>query len=329
MARPLLALVLLLAFPASAVAIVRGQPAEGDWPFVGYLEYGRAEVENEEGATCTLSLVTPRHALTAAHCIEQDLEATGVDVPAALLTVVLGRRDKRDAGEGERIAVAAVTQHEGYDPAANVNDLALLELERPATAAPVRIAGPGEEGLWAPGTAALALGWGFEYFDQPLPPDVLNQGTLYVRDGTACPREGYEPRTDLCTHGGEAGTTVCFGDSGGPLLVPAPGGVRLVGVLSWMDFDGDPCEPGSWSFYMRIGEGPLREWLAQHVPEAIAPPVAVPAPAPPAAAAQPAPPAAASRPRPSRRAACLRKARRSKGARRARAIRRCRKMRAR
>jgi secreted trypsin-like serine protease len=139
----------------------------------------------------------------------------------------------------------------------------------------------------------------------------------------------------ICAGYPEGGTDTCQGDSGGPLLVYLPDGTpRLVGATSF----GEGCaEPGYPGVYAELTGDPIRSWVAEHVPEAIAPPAApaapVTPPAPPAQSApaqtQPAPPAARRKghSRTSRRATCRRKARRLKGAKRKSALRRCARLR--
>lgn len=282
---------LALAAPAQA-EVVGGAFTERDWPWMAYLEWNRPELD-VKNHNCGASVVDARWVLTAAHCLYANEEDVTVQIPDELLTVVVGRKDQRDTASGTRVGVVSSVVHERRDPVGHDFDVALLELDRAVDVPPVRVAGPGEEALWAPGTMATVLGWGYEDGYQPVNPDRLKEGEQQLVSDAACTAASETFRALTMTCATHPTATTCFGDSGGPLVVPAPDGWRQVGVVSFMD---GFCEPGQFAFYARVAGSELRAWIAARVPQAIAP-AAVPAPPPVAAASAPASACAGTPPR--------------------------------
>ena len=337
-----------LAVPAPASAdIVGGTETTRDWPFMGYIESSRQELELGDTQFCGASLIAPTWAMTAAHCVTVDSALDPV-----VTTFVIGRHARSDTASGDRVQVKRMVRHESYDSPVSANDVMLLELERaPTIGQPVKIAGPHEAALWAPGIAGTIIGWG-DTSDGGSASDVLLEAQVPIVADPDC-AQAYPGEIDaatmVCAGYPEGGTDTCQGDSGGPLIAPvADGSWRQVGITSW----GDGCaKPGKYGVYSRIAGDKLRSWVEAIVPEAISRPSAdapaptpTPVPAPagtPTAAPTPPPPASEPAPAPredtaaadrraaakraaARRRACVRKARRIKSARkRKRAVRAC------
>ena len=278
MTRPLpLVLLWLALLPATAAAadgqrIVGGAETAQEWPWMVYLENGRAEVPLGDQQVCGGTLIAPTWVLTAAHC-----PASVFDL-APFITVVSGRHRKSDDG-GERTQVENVVMHEEFQAPEQGSDVALLELAAPVNRTPIRIAAPGEEPLWRAGATATILGWGATY-EGGGGSDALQEAQLPILADADCATAypDFQPADMLCAGLlGSGGVDTCQGDSGGPLLVRAPDGSwRQAGVTSW----GDGCgRPGSPGVYSRVADEKLRTWIAQRVPEAIAPAPAVTTPA--------------------------------------------------
>jgi secreted trypsin-like serine protease len=263
------ALLAALVLPASAGAIVGGQPATRSYPHMGALLY-------DGSFTCGSSLVAPDYVLTAAHCVtEQDDSVT----PAGKLKVQLGSPDR--TRPAETLAVTQVTREPDYDTGTATYDLALLKLERPARETPIRIADAGEKAMWAPGSRATVAGWGVQFWPDPglTVSDQLREVDVPVQSDADCEAYAttvdYDAKTELCAGETTGGKDACQGDSGGPLMHIGSGNVlTLIGVVS----QGMGCGlPTQYGVYARVGEGPLRAWLDSALPRPA--PAALQAPA--------------------------------------------------
>ena len=327
-----------------ASAIVNGRVSDEDRPWMVYYNYGPAAADHPTEVThwCGGAMVAPTWVLTSTHCLRLLGEDTEDAATPAITSVVVGRRDKRDVLSGERIGVKRhIADHEGfYDK--TFGDSALIELER-APAGPtefLKIAGPFEEALWRPGTAALTMGWGYVKGGDLVMSSVLRELDMRIISDDEC-RPSYEgkiwgwvPAHMVCAVSQVPGGSTCSGDSGGPLLVKTPDGAfRIVGTVSF----GDGCDDEFPDVFSESAGAGMRAWFMEHLPEAVsrgtlpsasfATPVVAPAPAP-ASAAPPRPAAPlATAAKPSRAAArrrCRTKARRIKSARKRRqALRAC------
>lgn len=161
---------------------------EGAWPWqVAIVQHDDSETMYDR-QFCGGSLITRSWVLTAAHCLfDENDDGEAVPTEAGAIDILAGTNLLMD-GQGELLPVAAVHVHPGYDPNSMDNDIALIELARPAeieAVQPVQLPTSGLEPAIAPaGMPATVIGWG-QLESGEFPVD-LRQTEINVMDRTAC-----------------------------------------------------------------------------------------------------------------------------------------------
>jgi len=226
--------------------IVGGQAADPRaWPWMVALLRGTPD------AYCGGVLISQRHVLTAAHCV-QSFKPREIRVR---LGVYEFTNDTLTAGQ----PIRRVRIHPRYEPFSYRYDAAILTLERPAelgeSVRPVCLPQPGQS---YQDTRATVTGWGTIYSGGPTS-SVLQQLTVPVWGQAECDA-AYPQNIDgvfLCAGGRRGGRDACQGDSGGPLQYRRPDGTwSVIGIVSW----GKKCaEPGYPGVYTRVTE--LLDWV--------------------------------------------------------------------
>ena len=239
----LLAVGLIIAghlIPPPAYALRGGQQAEaGRWPYhVGMFI--------RDVHACGGTLLTPRYVLTAAHC--------PVGIPKEILSVYVGSQElvrkvvaTSETGElvkgpGELIKVAAVHLHPRYDYF-RTHDIALLELERPASASYGTVTLPNlamHNRIAPAGEEVVAVGWGsrgrFTEDKSTWYPPNLHQVTLRLAGNCSAQfGGGFKSDAHLCADSIQGSQGICQADSGGPLFVRHNGIDYQVGINSFAE----------------------------------------------------------------------------------------------
>lgn len=261
--RWLVTLVAVLSLLLPAHAIVGGHEADdGEYPWMAALYNGA----DPEGQYCGGSLVMPDRVVTAAHCVEGLL---GIDLVDQVINtaqygefrVMLGS-NSLSAG-GDEISVLFIHVHPDYG-LSGTPDVAVLTLAQDADQQPIRWATPADAPLFAPGTRATVTGWGALSENGPYP-DALHEVVVPIISDQEC-EQAYggwlDAQNEICAGYKQGGRDACYGDSGGPLMVPDGDDLLLVGLVSW----GDGCaQPGSPGVYAEVAA--FSGFIGQTFPE--------------------------------------------------------------
>lgn len=243
------------AAPRPDPRIIGGEPAGfGEYPFMVALLFEPAAGSDFDKQYCGGSLIASRWVLTAAHCVDfltsPDEVAVAVD------------RTHLNSTEGQRVGVREFFIHPDWDRNTLSPDVALLRLAKPVTGvAPIRLAGPSDDGFEVAGTLLTVIGWGnTSTTGQASFPDGLREVVVPVVDDTTCDEANHglvTPETQLCA--GVKGIDSCGGDSGGPLFATSGGAKVQVGIVSWGIGCAKQRYPG---VYAEVNSPTIRSFIA-------------------------------------------------------------------
>jgi hypothetical protein len=200
---------------------------------------------------CTGSVVAPTVILTAAHCVISEL--TGLPLGPGAFGVVTGTVTWPEAAGRTVSGVRRVIVNPSFDAASGRDDAALLILGAPTTAPALPLQSATDPSPSTPGTAAVFAGWGqTNGTDSMSGANTLQWAATQIQSPGYCQDSlaPFDPQTQLCAHAPAHDTSVCFGDSGGPLIATVPGGEAVqVGVVR-----GSPgqCDPSGDAVFTSV-----------------------------------------------------------------------------
>jgi secreted trypsin-like serine protease len=255
----------------ASTSVVDGEPAaRGSFPYLAFVVAG----EGSSAEACSGTVVASNVVLTAAHCVVD--EEHGVILPPSGFKVITG---SVEWGSPQRVvsavsSIAVFPEYAWTGEYSHWGDAALLQLARPIAAPAVRLA---SAEAWAAGSAALIAGWGKTAASQPGAAPLLHYGETWVQPSPFCEGDAnhFHAEGQLCVLDPGHARSACNGDSGGPLLVVAPGTIGEpleIGVASFIA-DG-ACSPSSPQYYTRADL--IAPWVAAQVAAVALPPGTVP-----------------------------------------------------
>jgi PKD repeat protein len=242
--------------PPGVAPIIGGDPAaQGEFPFMVAL-FHRPEQSTGFFFRCGGTFIAARWILTAAHCVsDQSLERT---LPASSFEVLVGTRDLTSGGE--RVSVERIRVFGGFGAGSfAADDVALLELDGSFMIPRIAVQPRERPDLSRPGRVATAAGWGRTTRTGSISTSLRKVDLPLISNGE-CQEMLAENvvASTICAGQLGASESICSGDSGGPLMVPAGDGWIQVGVTSF----GRLCQPPI--AFARISE--FWDWLGPRIP---------------------------------------------------------------
>ena len=242
------------------IQVVGGDPVpNGKYPFMTSIQRDTSKSDGYREHYCGGTLIDRNSVLTAAHCVEDIGPRTFRELRIVVGVTVLSS----DQGQARRIdRLSDIDIHPDFNRRTSEYDAAVIKLGRPVKRiAPIALAEPDESGdhLENPPGTATVTGWGNM---QPGYPKRMQEAQLPLVSDASCESSYgrvFYPALMLCAGDGE--TDACYGDSGGPMFVEDPDGVRRqIGITSW----GKGCaEPGFPGVYTEVNAEPIHSFIVR------------------------------------------------------------------
>jgi secreted trypsin-like serine protease len=220
-----------------ASAIVNGQIV--DYPWAVALVRPNDGTAIEKRTYCSGVLIKASWVLTAGHCPLQSNHS-----------IVIGRGQLPSTAGGQVRYVSAWydMRHSGnycdVDRKEELCDIKLIKLSSPSTMEDADLAGSDVSSEWGVGSAARTYGYGVTSYS-------ATQSSSYLRRANSTITDLRDNHYTLFSS--SETSSVCWIDSGGPLIVSTSDGPKVVGITRAGVGQGDTCEPGSTNSYVKVG----------------------------------------------------------------------------
>ncbi|XP_062240496.1 trypsin II-P29-like [Platichthys flesus] len=224
--------------------ILGGFPGEAPW---------HASLVSGGKHRCGGTVISHQWVMTAAHCITGS--GSGV-------TVYLGRYNQSGSNPNEvSRTIAQAKCHPAYNTLTNENDICLLKLSSPVNFTyyiqPVSLADANS--TFHSGRVSAVAGFGNTSLLGPSASDTLQIANQQIVGNKECQCNTTLRITDkmICAGVRAGRIEPCQGDSGGGLVIFAPSGLSVVGIVSF----GDGCAKSNvLGVYTRVSQ--YMEWIS-------------------------------------------------------------------
>uniref|UniRef100_A0A182QAG0 Peptidase S1 domain-containing protein n=1 Tax=Anopheles farauti TaxID=69004 RepID=A0A182QAG0_9DIPT len=220
---------------------------------------------------CGSTIITPRHLVSAAHCMYNPLIGTLRE--ANELTTVPGMYNIDNFFETDlqERAVSRIVVHEDYyfeDSGLTDTDIAVLVVQQPLTfndlVRPICLWGESDNLEQIVGVKGFVSGWGITESGEAKFPSYVTATVVDRRDCTRKLDKAIAPMSRLFCADGH-GSVPCTGDSGSGLVIKRGQKYFLRGIVSVGQFDPNTLTCARDKYVVYTDVAPFRYWLSKVV----------------------------------------------------------------